>query len=202
MPENFVYVEDQIPSIIIDLRYCSENNFVGEIIDGYEAETVILTQQATKALKDVQEKLLKDSLSLKIFDAYRPQRAVNHFRRWARDINDTLMKEQFYPSIDKRDLFKLQYIATKSRHSSGSTIDVTVVDLKTNQELDMGTSYDYFGEESGVKYNNITDEQIANRKFLQTIMLANGFRNYPQEWWHFTLRGEPFRDQYFDFVIK
>ena len=202
LPNDFAYVQEEIPTIKIELRYFSDNNFVGTKVDGYEANVVILSSQATKALKRVQYELLKDSLSLKIYDAYRPQRAVSHFWRWAKDVNDTLTKQQFYPNVKKKNLFKEGYIATRSGHSSGSTIDITLVDLKTNKELDMGTPYDFFGPESWVVYNSITVLQKANRDLLQNVMKKQGFRNYPQEWWHFTLRDEPFLNQYFDFVIE
>ena len=202
IPKEFVYVKDAIPSIQGDLRYCSENNFVGNPIEGYQENVIILTIKATSALKKVQEELLKKGLSAKVFDAYRPQRAVNHFRKWARNLNDTMKKAEFYPRVSKRNLFIEGYISTHSRHSSGSTIDLTIVNLKTNKELDMGTSYDYFGKESWVTYNGITEPQKKNRELLESIMIKHGFRNYPQEWWHFTLRGEPFRDQYFDFVVE
>lgn len=202
LPDGFVYVNEEIPTIKIELRYLSDNNFVGKQVDGYEKSVVILSKQATNALKNVQKELLKDSLSIKVYDAYRPQRAVNHFWRWAKDVNDTLTKQQFYPNVKKKNLFKEGYIATRSRHSSGSTLDVTLVDLKANKELDMGTPYDFFGPESWVVFDKITAQQKANRQKLQSIMSKHGFRNYPQEWWHFTLRGEPFKNQYFDFVIK
>jgi D-alanyl-D-alanine dipeptidase len=202
LPKGFVYVTDEIPSVIIEMRYFGTNNFVGAKVDGYEAEKCILSAEATKALKKVQAELQKKGLGVKIFDAYRPQRAVDHFRRWARDLKDTLTKQQFYPDVAKKDLFKLEYIATKSRHSSGSTVDVTIIDLKTKKELDMGSSYDFFGEISWVNYKDLTKEQLENRELLQRVMLSNGFRNYPQEWWHFTLRGEPFKNQYFDFPIE
>ncbi|WP_108116550.1 M15 family metallopeptidase [Kordia periserrulae] len=202
MPKGFVYVTDYIPDVELELRYFGSNNFVGTPIDGYEAEQCILTLPATKALQNVQKSLKKQQLGIKIFDAYRPQRAVDHFRRWAYDLNDTLMKSQFYPNVAKKDLFRLEYIATKSRHSSGSTVDITLIDLKTNQELDMGSSYDFFGEISWVSYQELTEKQLENRQLLQKVMLENGFRNYPKEWWHFTLRGEPYYNKYFDFPVK
>jgi len=184
------------------LRYCNDNNFVGQQIDGYEKEVVITTTQTAKALKKIQDTLKTQGLGLKIYDAYRPQRAVNHFVRWAKQINDTLKKEEFYPNVKKRNLFKEGYIASKSRHSSGSTVDLTIINLETGEELDMGTPYDFFGPESWVENKNLTQKQQANRQLLQKVMLTNGFRNYPQEWWHFTLRGEPYRNQYFDFPVK
>ncbi|MFK5879775.1 MAG: M15 family metallopeptidase [Flavobacteriaceae bacterium] len=202
LPEEFVYIQDEIPSIQIELRYYSDNNFVGERIDGYEKEVLILSKEAMDALKIVQHKLSKKGFGLKIFDGYRPQRAVNHFYKWAFNVNDTLMKLQFYPNELKKNLFKKGYIATKSGHSRGSTVDVTLVDLKTGEEIDMGFSYDFFGQESWVAFDKLTINQKWNRNQLQKEMLANGFKNYPQEWWHFTLINEPFPNTYFDFVVK
>jgi len=202
LPEGFVYAKIEIPNIEVDLQYCGDNNFVGEIIDGYHANVAIITTQTAAALKLVQAELAKQNLSIKIYDAYRPQRAVNHFVRWAKVVNDTLMKKQFYPRVDKKNLFRDGYIASKSRHSSGSTLDVTLVNLKTGEVLDMGSPYDFFGSESWVENKNLTKVQSKNRKTLQEVMLNNGFRNYAQEWWHFTLRGEPYRNQYFDFLVE
>ncbi len=202
LPKGFVYAKIEIPSIQVDLQYCGDNNFVGETIDGYNANVAIMTKQTAAALKKVQTELVKQNLGIKIYDAYRPQRAVNHFVRWAKVVNDTLMKQQFYPQVNKRNLFKAGYIASKSRHSSGSTLDITIVDLKTGEALDMGSPYDFFGSESWVENKNLTKEQSKNRQKLQTVMLTNGFRNYPKEWWHFTLRGEPYRNEYFDFVVE
>lgn len=202
LPEGFVYVDEVIPDIQLELRYCLNNNFVGQPVDGYNAEVCILTKPAAFALKKVQEALKKDSLSLKVFDAYRPQQAVNHFSKWAKNVKDTLMKQQYYPNVDKRNLFKDGYIASRSRHSSGSTIDLTIVDLKTGKELDMGTPYDYFGKASWLLHEDLTKAQKANRMLLHHIMSKYGFRHYPQEWWHFTLRGEPYKNQYFDFPVE
>jgi len=201
LPEGFVYVTDYIPNITLELRYFCSDNFVGTHIDGYEADKCILSLPATLALQKVQTELKKKNLGIKVFDAYRPQRAVDHFRRWARDLSDTLMKQEYYPNVAKKDLFRLEYIATKSRHSSGSTVDITLIDLETKKELDMGSTYDFFGKISWVAYQDLTKEQLHNRKLLQQAMSQNGFRNYPQEWWHFTLRGEPYKNQYFDFPI-
>lgn len=202
LPEGFVYVKDIIPTIKTELRYCGDNNFVGTPIDGYVNSVAILTEEAATALKTVQVKLAKQNLSIKIYDSYRPQQAVNHFVRWAKAVNDTLMKQQYYPRVKKKNLFKSGYIASKSRHSSGSTLDVTLVNIDTGEELDMGSPYDFFGSESWVENKNLTEIQSKNRQKLQQIMLTNGFRNYAQEWWHFTLRGEPYRNQYFDFLVE
>ena len=202
LPKGFVYVENVIPSIKSDLRYNGSNNFVGTPIDGYHREVVILTKAATIALKNVQDELQAYNLSIMVYDAYRPQRAVNHFVSWARDLNDTINKARFYPDVPKNDLFKHEYIASRSGHSKGSTLDITLVDNTSCEPLDMGTPYDFFGKESWVSYNQLTAQQLANRMLLQTIMRKHGFRHYPQEWWHFTLRNEPFPNTFFDFEVK
>ncbi|WP_272151468.1 M15 family metallopeptidase [Tenacibaculum aiptasiae] len=202
LPKGFTYLKNIAPSIKKELRYCSSNNFIGKPIDGYEKDVIITTTQTANALKKVQDELQKKGLSLKIFDAYRPQTAVNHFVKWARVINDTLMKQQYYPSINKRHLFKLGYIASKSGHSRGSTVDLTIVNTKTDEELDMGSPYDFFGISSHITYSKLTKKQKENRQLLQRLMKKNGFRPYTNEWWHFTLRGEPFPKTYFKFPVK
>jgi zinc D-Ala-D-Ala dipeptidase len=202
LPDGFVYVKSMIPDIDVELRYYSSNNFVGDTIDGYYANRLILTKEATEKLKLVQDELQKQNLCLKVYDGYRPQRAVNHFIRWAKDLNDTINKSKFYPDVAKKDLFKEEYIASKSGHSRGSTVDLTITNGETGEPLDMGSPYDFFGEESWVNHNDITDEQKNNRQLLQTVMLKHNFRNYPKEWWHFTLRWEPFPKTYFDFEIE
>ena len=202
LPNGFVYLHEVDSSTKLELRYCSINNFVGNQVNGYKAEVCILTTQAAQRLKAIQTELKQYNLSLKIYDAYRPQQAVNHFMRWAKDVNDTITKQQFYPNVEKKNLFKEEYIATRSRHSSGSTIDITLVDLTTGEVLDMGTPYDFFGEESWILYKGITTQQKSNRMLLQTVMKKHGFIPYPKEWWHFTLTGEPFKNQYFDFPIE
>ncbi len=141
-------------------------------------------------------------MGLKLFDAYRPQQAVNHFVRWAKVLNDTLMKQSYYPDVPKSELFKRGYIASKSGHSRGSTVDLTLIDLDTGNELDMGSPYDFFGVQSHPFYKKITDKQRKNRMLLRRVMLKNGFKPYENEWWHFTLRDEPFPNQYFDFPVK
>lgn len=202
LPKEFVYLTDYIPHIAVDLKYYTPHNFVGRPIDGYKSNKVILTKTATIAVQKVEEELNKEGLGLKVFDAYRPQTAVNHFKRWAKDINDTLMRQEFYPRVDKRDLFKKGFIASKSGHSRGSTIDLTIINLKTKQELDMGVAFDFFGEESGHGYTKLTTTQKQNRIKLKKIMEKYGFRAYSKEWWHYTLNNEPFKDKYFDFKIK
>ncbi|WAC03307.1 M15 family metallopeptidase [Lacinutrix neustonica] len=200
--EGFVYVKDVIPTIQTELRYCGTNNFVGTPIDGYVNSVAILTLEAAAALKKAQTKLAKQNLSILIYDAYRPQAAVNHFVRWAKVERDTLMKGVFYPDVQKKNLFKEGYIASKSRHSSGSTLDITIANLETGIPLDMGSPYDFFGSASWIKNSNLNTTQRVNRQLLQKVMADHGFRNYAQEWWHFTLRGEPYRNQYFDFFVE
>lgn len=201
LPKGFVYVNDIVPSIHVELRYFSDQNFLGAKVDSYNREVAILTKQAALALKNVQNELLTYNLSIKIFDSYRPQSAVDHFVRWARELNDTVNKSQNYPDVKKQHLFKEGYIASQSGHSRGSTLDITIVDLETGKELDMGSPYDFFGGESWVDYKDITAQQLANRMLLQQLMIKHGFRNYAKEWWHFTLKGEPFPDTYFDFPV-
>ena len=202
LPDGFVKVNTVIPDIDVELRYFSSNNFVGDTIQGYNANTLILTESAARQLKLVQDELQLQNLCLKVYDGYRPQRAVDHFVLWARDLGDTINKSQFYPSVRKQDLFKEEYIASKSGHSRGSTLDLTITNGETGVPLDMGSAYDFFGIESWVDYDGITELQKANRMQLQRVMLKHGFRNYPKEWWHFTLRNEPFPYIYFDFEVE
>lgn len=201
LPDGFVIINKYASDIEVELRYAGSNNFVGKPVDGYESGQCIISLEAAKALKKIQEELYHYNLCLKVYDAYRPQRAVNHFMRWAKDLNDTINKQQFYPAVKKMNLFKEEYIASRSRHSSGSTVDITIVNGATGEELDMGSPWDFFGERSWIAYDNLTKQQKSNRQFLQNIMAKHGFRNYAKEWWHFTLKGEPFKNQYFDFVI-
>jgi zinc D-Ala-D-Ala dipeptidase len=203
LPKGFVYIQDIIPSIKLEMRYTGNNNFIGKPVDGYFKSKGIVSKKTVKALKKVQRALNKQNLGLKIYDAYRPQKAVNHFIRWAKNLNDTLKKQEFYPNVKKENLFKEEYIAYRSGHSRGSTVDITIVDLSTpkNKELDMGSTYDYFGQKSWVSYTKLTNKQLSNRKLLQEIMLKYGFKNYSKEWWHFTLKNEPFPTTYFNFNI-
>ncbi|MEM5565548.1 M15 family metallopeptidase [Psychroserpens sp. AS72] len=202
LPEGFVYVKDIIPDLNVQLRYYSTHNFVGDTITGYKANKLILTKQSASALKKVQAELQEQNLCLMVYDGYRPQRAVNHFSRWAKDLNDTLQKQEFYPNVNKRHLFRDGYIASRSGHSRGSTLDLTIIDGNTNEPLDMGSPYDFFGKESWVDHPDLTKTQLANRQLLQKVMLKHNFRNYPKEWWHFTLRWEPFPKTFFDFEVE
>lgn len=202
LPKGFVYVDDIIPDISIELRYAGNNNFIGQRIDGYESGRCIITADAAYALKRAQNELKLFGLGLKIYDAYRPQSAVDHFIRWANDTNDIKMKEQYYPSVRKSELFEKGYISRKSGHSRGSTVDLTLIDLASGDELDMGSPYDFFDEKSNALYNEISGQQKANRMLLAWVLIECGFFPYPNEWWHFTLKNEPFPDTYFDFVIE
>lgn len=202
IPAGFTYIDEVIPDIIYEIRYAGHNNFVGKSISGYQNPQAILSKPAAKALAKVQEELIQKDYMLKVFDAYRPQRAVNHFMEWARDSDDTLMKKEFYPAVAKKDLFQLGYIATKSGHSRGSTVDLTLIRISDCKEVDMGGSYDFFGEISHHNSSQITPQQKANRELLRLSMRKNGFRSYSKEWWHYTYDREPYPDTYFDFPVQ
>lgn len=202
LPEGFCYVKESIPNIAYDLRYYGHHNFVGKKIDGYVAPALILTSAATRALKKVEDELNKQGKGLKIFDAYRPQKAVTHFKNWAKNVKDTIAKREFYPNLDKRNLFKLGFIASKSGHSRGSTVDLTMIDLKTGKDIDMGSLFDFFGDISKQSNNLINSTQQKNRNLLKSVMEKQGFKGYVKEWWHFTLIKEPYVKTYFDFDVK
>ena len=199
---DFVLLAEAVPDAILEIRYYSTYNFVGERIDGYEEPIAFLTKEAAKRLKEVSDDLIKKGYRLKIYDAYRPQMAVSHFVRWAKDINDTKMKKYFYPNLEKDVLFPQGYIAEHSGHSRGSTVDLTLFDMNTEKEVDMGGTFDYFGEESHPDYRGITDEQYNNRMILREAMLSYGFKPLVEEWWHFTLEDEPYTDTYFTFPVS
>lgn len=237
LPDGFVYLRDVAPTILQEMRYTTAFNFVGEPIDGYEAATCILTERAAHALAAVQDGLEDDGLSLKVYDCYRPQTAVNHFVRWARSSDET-MKQAFYPEEPKSLLFQRGYIARRSGHSGGSTVDLTLVALPhpganpypdpqhgalpqcdrplvgptgpdiqgggrfPEGDLDMGTAYDCLSPASATESRAVSEAARRNRYRLRTAMSQQGFRNYSKEWWHFTLRNEPFAQTYFDFPVR
>jgi zinc D-Ala-D-Ala dipeptidase len=204
-PEGFVYVEQVIPNIRVELRYLSDNNFIGRPIDGYIKSRCILTREAAYALKKVQEELNRFGLGLKIYDAYRPQRAVSHFVRWAKDLEDVKMKSAYYPHVKKTELFRDGYIAERSGHSRGSAVDVTIVSIKESEEdreLDMGTGFDLFDPKSWPDNPSISPDHRAHRLLLRTLMTKHGFLPYSKEWWHFTLEKEPYPAAYFDFPVE
>ncbi len=198
---GFVILSEVAPDIIQEIRYYSTYNFVGDRIDGYEKPRALMTIEAAQALKKVSDDVMKLGYRLKIYDAYRPQMAVDNFVRWAEDISDTRMKKYFYPKVDKTKLFSEGYIDAKSGHSRGSTVDLTLFDMNTGKELDMGGTFDYFGIESHPNYKgNLTKQQLKNRKILRDAMIRNGFKPLETEWWHFTLENEPYPDTYFTFT--
>jgi zinc D-Ala-D-Ala dipeptidase len=202
VPDGFVRVADHVPGLIEDMRYHTADNFVGAPVDGYEAPVCWLTREAADALVEVQARLAGFGLGLKVFDCYRPARAVAHFGRWARDLEDQSTKPIYYPNVEKAELFSLGYIAERSGHSRGSTMDLTLVDIATGDEIDMGSPFDLFDPISWPSDPRPTAQQRANRAFLQSIMQAHGFKGLKEEWWHFTLVDEPYPDTYFDFVIR
>jgi len=199
---GFVSINDVVPGVILEIRYFSTYNFVGSRIDGYDAPVALCTRQAADALAVADSLLRLQGYRLKIFDAYRPQKAVDHFVRWAHDVADTAMKPFFYSDVDKRNLFALDYIALHSGHSRGSTFDLTLFDQRSGREVDMGGTFDFFGERSHPDYDDITAQQKANRQILRDAMTAAGFKPLYTEWWHFTLRNEPYPDTYFTFPVS
>ena len=219
--DYFVKITEVVPDVILEIRYFSTYNFVGSRVDGYKAPTALLTKEAAPSLRAVSDDLMSQGYRLKIYDAYRPQEAVSHFVRWAADRTDTLMKAPFYPDLDKGVLFEQEYIMEKSGHSRGSTVDLTIVDAVSGKEVDMGGTFDWFGPESHPDFcgnpetgeytgdnhkspvgRSITPEQFANRMILRKAMLRHGFKPLDSEWWHFTLRNEPFPDTYFTFPVN
>ena len=222
-PAGFVYIVEAVPDAILEIRYCSTYNFIGDRIDGYVQPTALLTVEAAKALKAVSDEVKKQGYRLKIFDAYRPQQAVAHFINWAKDPDDTRMKPCFYPNLDKSVLFAQGYIDEKSGHTRGSTIDLTLFDMATERDVDMGGTFDWFGKESHPdwcgnpetgeytgefagntppKDGKINATQFHNRMILRQAMLRHGFKPIVSEWWHFTLKDEPYPDTYFTFPVK
>lgn len=202
IPANFIYLQEIIPDIVYDLRYFSVENFIGTFIPGYEAGLLIITLEAAMALKCVQHELKYSGLALKVFDAYRPQRAVDFFKKWAHNPNDLRNKSTYYPNLDKQYIFPLGYLLELSTHSRGSTVDLTIINLSDGTELDMGTVFDFFDILSATASLGINAQQRANRLLLRTVMQKHGFVAVEEEWWHFTLKNEPYPNTWFDFVIK
>jgi D-alanyl-D-alanine dipeptidase len=202
LPPGFVDAAAVVDGLIIDMRYFGANNFVGERIDGYERPRCLLSVQAAYALAAVERDLAAHGLGLKVFDCYRPQRAVAQFVRWAQRIDDVKRKREFYPDVDKRDLFTGGYISDRSGHSRGSTVDLTLVRRADARELDMGSPFDFFSPKSWPSDRSVSDQAQQNRALLAAAMRRGGFRPYDKEWWHFTLNNEPFPDTYFDFPVR
>lgn len=201
LPDGFVYTADVVPDVVLEMRYYSTYNFVGTRIDGYLAPVSIMTAEAADALLVASDILRSQGYTIKIFDSFRPMDAVNHFVWWGKNLDDTAMKPFFYPDMDKTQLFN-GYISSKSAHSRGSTIDLTIVNMYTGKEVDMGGPFDFFGDISNHGTGLITAEQTANRQILKEAMEAAGFRAYSKEWWHYTLNNEPYPDTYFNFPVK
>ena len=199
---GFVSIGEAVPDVILEIRYYATFNFIGERIDGYEEPVALITREAAQALKNASEDLARQGYRLKIFDAYRPQKAVDHFMRWAKDPDDIRMKPYFYPELDKKDLIPQGYIAEHSGHTRGSTVDLTLFSMKTEKEADMGGPFDYLGALSHPDFKGITEEQHENRMLLQRAMVRSGFRPLAEEWWHFTLADEPWPDTYFTFPVR
>ena len=201
-PSGFVLLSDHVPHIVQEIRYYSTYNFMGERVDGYEEPCALLTKEAARALKAVSGELIVQGYRLKVFDAYRPACAVRSFVLWGIEDQDIRMKEYFYPDLEKQELFTKGYIASRSTHSRGSTVDLTLFDMKTGKEADMGSPFDLFSEISHPDYKGITDEQYENRMTLRNAMIRNGFEPLDCEWWHFTLKDEPYPDTYFEFPVS
>ena len=200
---RFVVLGDYIPDLIQEIRYYTTYNFIGHRVEGYEMPVALMTREAAEALKKVSDDLKAQGYRLKVFDAYRPARGVAHFVRWSQDPTDTVTKQYFYPEHEKPSLFDKGYVARRSGHSRGSTIDLTLFDMKTEKEVDMGGTYDYLGGRSHPDFKgDLTPEQYENRMILRRAMLKHGFKPLSTEWWHFTLADEPYPDTYFDFPIR
>jgi D-alanyl-D-alanine dipeptidase len=204
---GFVDAATVVDGLVVDMRYFGADNFIGTRIDGYEAPRCLLARQAAAALAVVQRELAPQGLGLKVFDCYRPARAVAHFVRWARNLADEKRKAEFYPNVDKRNLFSLGYIASRSGHSRGATVDLTLVRRESGQEVgtkevDMGSPFDFFSPRSSPADRSVGDDARRNRVLLANAMARGGFRPYDKEWWHFTLAREPFPGTYSDFPVR
>ena len=201
-PSGFVLLADYLPHIVQEIRYYSTYNFIGERIDGYEEPCALLTKEAARALESAANEMNVQGYRLKVFDAYRPACAVKQFVLWGIEDTDVRMKPYFYPELEKQELFARGYIAKQSSHSRGSAVDLTLLDMKTGKELDMGSPFDLFSELSHPDCRKITDEQYENRMLLQRVMVRNGFAPLDCEWWHFRLENEPYPDTYFEFPVS
>jgi len=190
------------PGLLVDMRYYGSENFTGRPVAGYEAPVCLLSPQAADALAAAALRAREMGFRLKVFDCYRPVRAVADFAAWARDPSDQARKADYYPAIDKSRLFELGYIAERSGHSRGSTVDLTLVDAATGEEVDMGTPYDLFDTRSWPEDVRVSQTAQGNRLRLQALMQAAGFRPLREEWWHFTLVGEPYPDTYLDVPVR
>ena len=200
-PYDFVVLTDVVPDAIMEVRYYTLYNFIGDRVRGYEEPVALVTRETANALREVNNELLPKGYTIKVFDAYRPQMAVEHFVEWARDLNDVRMQKYFYPEEKKENLFVHGYIASRSGHSRGSTVDLTLYDLQNQCDVDMGGTFDYFGYRSHSDYPYLTEQQKQNRQLLRSVMIKHGFRGIDTEWWHFTLNNEPYPNHYFNFPV-
>jgi len=201
-PQGFVDVAEAIPDVKVDARYFGSDNFMGRPVNGYNAAKVFLSEEAASALAKVQKDLVAKGLALKVFDGYRPQRAVDDFMHWIADKSDIKTKADYYPHISKSQLVPQGYIAEKSGHTRGSTVDLTIIKLSDGSELDMGSAWDYLGPISHALTGQVSDEAKENRALLRNLMIKYGFKPYDEEWWHFSLASEPHPNTYFNFVIE
>lgn len=202
LPEGFVYIDEMIEDCIIDAKYFGTDNFLGRPVDGYEQNLVVMSRAAAEGCVKAAEILRKQGYVMKFFDAYRPQRAVDDFCRWGQDAEDQRRKPIHYPNVEKAAMFDEGYIARRSGHTRGSCVDLTIVDMKTHQEVDMGSIFDFMDPRSWPLNTDVTPEQLRNRMILRNAMLQCGFVPYECEWWHFRVKNEPHPDTYFDFVIR
>jgi D-alanyl-D-alanine dipeptidase len=202
LPEGFVYIDELIGDCIVDAKYWGTDNFIGRRIEGYERPLAVMSREAAECCARVADILRGKGYILKIYDACRPQRAVDDFVRWAADLDDIRRKPVHFPRVDKQDFFALGYVAEKSGHTRGSAVDLTLVDARTHQELDMGSIFDFMDPRSHIVAEGLTDRQEANRAILRDAMTVRGFEPYEYEWWHFSLKNEPWPDTYFDFPIR
>ncbi|NLL37275.1 MAG: M15 family metallopeptidase [Fretibacterium sp.] len=202
LPEGFVYIDEWIEDCIIDAKYWGTDNFIGSQVDGYERPLVVMARSVAEGCVRAAELLRPQGFLMKFYDSYRPQRAVDHFVRWASDVEDIRRKPVHYPGVDKKDFFELGYVAKRSGHTRGCAVDLTLVDARTHQELDMGSIFDFFSPRSHVITEGLTERQEANRSILRSAMSLSGFSLYDCEWWHFSLKNEPHSDVYFDFPIR
>uniref|UniRef100_A0A914CLL8 D-Ala-D-Ala dipeptidase n=1 Tax=Acrobeloides nanus TaxID=290746 RepID=A0A914CLL8_9BILA len=224
IPEEFVYLNEINPNIISNLRYFSNENFIGHPIVGYERNVAILTKQAAEALSKAQQEFEQNDYTLVIYDAYRPRRSVEYFLEWNKNLSDQRKKKEYYPFIEKAEVFDLGYVAKKSGHTRGSTVDLTIAKIGNKIEdrkwvsrkledgreilflddgtLDMGSSFDLFDQASHQDSPIIASPYTEHRNYLRNVMMKHGFRPNPREWWHYSFIDEPFPDTYFEFHVK
>ena len=202
LPQGFVYIDELIEDAVIDAKYAGTDNFMGRPANGYLQPLVVMSLEAARRCVEAAGILRSRGYLMKLFDAFRPQRAVDDFMAWGADIDDQRRKPINYPNVNKADVFDLGYIARKSGHSRGSSVDLSIIDMHTMQELDMGSVFDFMDVRSHIVTSGLSDLQEKNRSILRDAMTACGFVTYANEWWHFNLAQEPYPDTYFDFPIR